>query len=182
MNIWKSLLFDNETAWTKKNHSDMLDVTMGMQLRRSGSLWAYRSFPPEQPQQGKKQRRTLQRRSAGIYKKRKRTTIRTDKKGHHTRIQETRTEHFYKHIPKNLQLTRRHPKPHGRNLLPIPKVQHNNETLNIDSNSNHPPTIIKHLPAAIGRRIFTFPQAKNYSTKRNRTTKVHLNKADTTEN
>ena len=29
----------------------------------------------------------------------------------------------------------------------------NNETLYIDSNSNHPPTIIKHLPAAIGRRI-----------------------------
>ena len=25
----KSLLFDNETAWTKKNHSDMFDVTMG---------------------------------------------------------------------------------------------------------------------------------------------------------
>ena len=29
----------------------------------------------------------------------------------------------------------------------------NNETLYIDTNSNHPPTIIKHLPAAIGRRI-----------------------------
>ena len=25
----KSLLFDNETAWTKKNHSSMLDITMG---------------------------------------------------------------------------------------------------------------------------------------------------------
>ena len=25
----KSLLFDNETAWTKKNHSSMFDVTMG---------------------------------------------------------------------------------------------------------------------------------------------------------
>ena len=29
----------------------------------------------------------------------------------------------------------------------------NNETLYIDTNSNHPPTIIKYLPAAIGRRI-----------------------------
>ena len=29
----------------------------------------------------------------------------------------------------------------------------NNETLYIDTNSNHPPTIIKHLPASIGRRI-----------------------------
>ena len=25
----KSVLFDNETAWTKKNHSSMFDVTMG---------------------------------------------------------------------------------------------------------------------------------------------------------
>ena len=29
MHCRKSLLFDNETAWTKKNHSDMFDVTMG---------------------------------------------------------------------------------------------------------------------------------------------------------
>ena len=29
----------------------------------------------------------------------------------------------------------------------------NNETLNIDTNSNHPPTVIKHVSAAIGRRI-----------------------------
>ena len=29
----------------------------------------------------------------------------------------------------------------------------NNETLYFDTNSNHPPTIIKHLPAAIGRRV-----------------------------
>ena len=50
------------------------------QLRRSGSLWAYRTFPPEQPQREirQKQRRTLQRRRAGTFKKRKRTTIRTD--------------------------------------------------------------------------------------------------------
>ena len=29
MQCRKSLLFDNETAWTKKNHSSMFDVTMG---------------------------------------------------------------------------------------------------------------------------------------------------------
>ena len=29
MHSWKSLLFDNETGWTKKNHSSMFDVTMG---------------------------------------------------------------------------------------------------------------------------------------------------------
>ena len=29
MHCRKSLLFDKDTAWTKKNHSDMFDVTMG---------------------------------------------------------------------------------------------------------------------------------------------------------
>ena len=29
MHCRKSLLVDNETAWTKKNHSNMFDVTMG---------------------------------------------------------------------------------------------------------------------------------------------------------
>ena len=29
IHCWKSLLFDNETVWTKKIHSSMLDVTMG---------------------------------------------------------------------------------------------------------------------------------------------------------
>ena len=45
------------------------------------------------------------------------------KKGHHTRIQETGTDHFYKYKPKNLELPRRYPKPLGRNLLSIQKAQ-----------------------------------------------------------
>ena len=36
----------------------------------------------------------------------------------------------------------------------------NNETLYIDRNSNHPLTIIKHLPAAIGRRISDISSSK----------------------
>ena len=36
----------------------------------------------------------------------------------------------------------------------------NNETLYIDTNSNHPPAIIKHLPAAIGRRISDISASK----------------------
>ena len=36
----------------------------------------------------------------------------------------------------------------------------NNETLYIGANSNHPPTIIKHLPAAIGRRISDISSSK----------------------
>ena len=54
----------------------------------------------------------------------------------------------------------------------------NNETLHIDTNSNYPPTIIKHLPSA--DESPTFPQAKNSLTKPNHTKKVHLNKMDTT--
>ena len=36
----------------------------------------------------------------------------------------------------------------------------NNETLYIDTNSNHPPTIIKHLPVAIGRQISDISSSK----------------------
>ena len=36
----------------------------------------------------------------------------------------------------------------------------NNETLYIDTNSNHPPTIIKNLPAAIGRQISDISSSK----------------------
>ena len=35
-----------------------------------------------------------------------------------------------------------------------------NETLYIDSNSNHPPTIIKHPPVALGRRISDISSSK----------------------
>ena len=56
----------------------------------------------------------------------------------------------------------------------------NNETLYIDTNSNHPHTIIKHLPAAIGRRISDI--LSNKETKPSHTTKAQLNKADTTKN
>ena len=38
----------------------------------------------------------------------------------------------------------------------------NNEILYIHSNSNHPPTIIKHLPAAIGRRISDISLSKEF--------------------
>ena len=41
-----------------------------------------------------------------------------------------------------------------------PYREPNNETLYIDTNSNHPPTIIKHLPAAIGRRISDISSSK----------------------
>ena len=39
MHSRKSLLFDNETAWTKKNHSNMFDVTMGSFDRAEVSMF-----------------------------------------------------------------------------------------------------------------------------------------------
>ena len=59
MHCRKSLLFDNETTWTKKHHSNMFE-TMGS----FDGAEAYRTFPPRQPERKirQKQRRTLQRR------------------------------------------------------------------------------------------------------------------------
>ena len=72
----KSLLFDNETAWTKKNQSDMFDVTMGSFDGAEDcefiGLFLLNNLKREI------QRRALQRRRAGTSKKRKRTKIRTD--------------------------------------------------------------------------------------------------------
>ena len=45
--------------------------------------------------------------------------------------------------------------------------------------SNHPPTTIKNLPASIGRRISDLPQNEEILVKQNRTTRKHLNTADT---
>ena len=49
MHCRKSLLSNNETAWTKKKKPQHHVWSNYGQLRRSGSLWAYRTFPPEQP-------------------------------------------------------------------------------------------------------------------------------------
>ena len=44
MHCRKSLLFDNETAWTKKNRSNMFDVTIGSFDGRSLSQYEFCSF------------------------------------------------------------------------------------------------------------------------------------------
>ena len=105
MHCRKSLLFDNETASTKKNHSDMFDVTMasfdGAEVCKLIGLFLLNDL-----------------------------------------------SNF---LDVSLSLT-------DGTYYPYRKP--NNETLYIDSNSNHPPTIIKHLPAAIGRRISDIPSTK----------------------
>jgi len=129
MHCRKSLLFDNETAWTKKNHSDMFE--------RSGSVWAYRSFSPEQPQREmrQKQRRTLQRRRAGTSKK---LTVKEHNQNglERTSHEDSRNLKICNFLDVTLNLT-------DGTYHPYRKP--NNETLYIDSNSMQPPpTIIKH--------------------------------------
>ena len=146
MHCRKSLLFDNETAWTKKNHSEMFDVTMGSfdgaELCEFIGLFLLNNLSEKY---GKN--------NVGLYRDNRLVLLNAS--GPQSRIQETRTEHFYKHKPKNLQLPRRHPKPHGRNLLPMQKAQqrnslhrqqfqpsaHNNKT----STSSHRPTNLRHF-------------------------------------
>ena len=48
----------------------------------------------------------------------------------------------------------------------------NNTTQYIDARSHHPPSILKHLPIAINRRISGILYNKNHSTKPNNTTKT----------
>ena len=120
----KSLLCDKETAWTKKNHSDMFDVTMGSfdgaEACELIDLFLLNNLTREFKKQGLN------------------ISINTNLK-------------ICNFLDVTLNLTE-------GTYYPYRKP--NNETLYIDSNSNHPPTIIKHLPAAIGRRISDISSCK----------------------
>ena len=59
----------------------------------------------------------------------------------------------------------------------------NNETLYINTNSNHPPTIIKHLPSCNRpTNLGHFFKQRTFLTRPSHTTKTHSDKADTTKN
>ena len=149
----KSFLFGNETAWTKKNHSNMFDVTMdsfnGAEVCELIGLFLLDMQPQRQIRQ--KQRWTLRRRRAGTSKKHKPTTIRTGKKDI---TRELKKQGLKMSISANLKIC---------NFLDVtlnltdgthyPYKKPQNETVYIDTNSNHPPTIIKRLLVAIGRWI-----------------------------
>ena len=180
MHCRKSLLFDKETAWTKKNHSDMFDVTMGSfdgaEVCELIGLFLLNNLSEKY---GKN--------NVGLYRDDGLVLLRNANGPQSERTRKDITREFKKQglnisINTNLKIC---------NFFDVtlnlsdgtyyPYRKPNNETLYIDSNSNHPPTIIKHLPAAIFDGSPTFPQAKNSSAKRNHTPKVHSNKADTTK-
>jgi len=120
MHCRKSLLFDKETAWTKKNHSDMFDVTMGSfdgaEVCELIGLFLLNILSEKY---GKN--------NVGLYRDDGLVLLK-----------------ICNFLDVTLNLSDGTYYPYGKP---------NNETLYIDSNSNHPPTIIKHLLAAIGRRI-----------------------------
>ena len=159
MHCRKSLLFDKETAWTKKNHSDMFDVTMGSfdgaEVCELIGLFLLNNLSEKY---GKN--------NVGLYRDDGLVLLRNANGPQSERTRKDITREFKKQglnisINTNLKIC---------NFLDVtlnlsdgtyyPYRKPNNETLYIDSNSNHPPTIIKHLPAAIGRRISDISSSK----------------------
>ena len=152
MHCRKSLLFDKETAWTKKNHRDMFDVTMGsFDGAEVCELIGLFLFNILSEKYGKN--------NVGLYRDDGLVFLRNANGPQSERTRKDIIREFKKlglniSVNTNLNIC---------NFLDVtlnlsvgtyyPHRKPNNETLYIDSNSNHPPTIIKHLPAAIGRRI-----------------------------
>ena len=116
MHCYKSVLFDNETAWTKKNPSNMFDVTMGSFDRAEVcELIGLFLLDNLSHKYGKNNVETKKR--SGQKKRRKDITRDFKKQGLNISMSANL---------KNLQLPRRHSKPNGRNLLSIQKAQQRN--------------------------------------------------------
>ena len=158
MHCRKSLLFD-ETAWTKKNHSNMFDLTIasfdGTEVCELIGLFLLDNLSEKY---GKN--------NVGFYRDDGLVLLKNARGPQSERIRKDITRQFKRQglnisISANLKIC---------NFLDVtlnltdgsyyPYRKPNNETLYIDTNSNHPPTIIKHLPAAIGRRIFDMSSNK----------------------
>ena len=150
MHSWKSLLFDNETGWTKKNLSSMFDVTMGSfhgaEVCELIRLFLLINLSEKY---GKN--------NVGLYRDDGLVLLRNASGPQSEWTRKDITREFKKQglnisISTNLKIC---------NFLDVtlnltdgthyPYRKSNNETLYIDTNANHPPTIIKYLPAAIDR-------------------------------
>ena len=164
MHCRKSLLFDNETAWTKKNHSNMFDVTMGSfdgaEVCELIGLFLLNNLSEKY---GKD--------NVGLYRDDGLVLLRNASGPQSERTRKDITREFKKQglnisISTNLKIC---------NFLDVtlnltdgtyyPYRKPNNETLYIDRNSKHPPTIIKHLLAAIGQRISDISSSKEHFNK-----------------
>ena len=145
----KSLLFDNETTWSKKKHSSLFDVSFDVaEVCELIGLFLLNNLSEKY---GKN--------NVGLYRDDGLVLLRNASGPQSERTRKDITREFKKQelntsMSTNLKIC---------NFLDVtlnltdgthyPYRKPNNETLYIDTNSNHPPTRIKHLPAAIGRRI-----------------------------
>ena len=152
MHCRKFLLFDNETAWTKKNHSNMFDVTMGSfdgaEVCELIGLFLLDNLSEEYGKNNVGLYRddglVLLKNASGPQSERTRKDITREFKRQGLNISISANLKICNFLDVTLNLT-------DGSYYPYRKPY--NETLYIDTNSNHPPTIIKHLPAVIGRRI-----------------------------
>ena len=144
----KSLLFDNETAWTEEKPQQYV-------RRKLIGLFLLNNLSEKY---GKN--------SVGPYRDDGLVLLRNASRPQSERTRKDITREFKKQglnisISTNLKIC---------NFLDVtlnltdgthyPYRKPNNKTLYIDTNSNHPPTIIKHLPAAIGRQISDISSSK----------------------
>ena len=151
MHSRKSLLFSNGTTWTKKD-SNMFDVTMGSfdgaEICELVGLFILNKLSTKY---GKD--------NIGLYRDDGLAIFRNISGPQADRIRKDITKHFKQHglnitIQTNLKIV---------NYLDVtfnlttesyyPYRKPNNQPLYINTKSNHPPNIIKQLPAAINRRI-----------------------------
>ena len=139
-----SLLFDNETAWTKKNHSSLFDVIMdsfdGAEVCELIGLFLLDNLSEKYGEN-----------SVGLYSDDGLVFLRNASGSKSERTRKDITREFNRQglnipISANRKIC---------NFLDVtlnftdgsyyPYRKPNNEPLYIDTDSNHPPTIIKHL-------------------------------------
>ena len=146
----KSLLFDNETAWTKKNHSSMFDVTMGSfdgaEVCELIGLFLLNNLSEKYGKNNVGLYRDdglfIPRNASGPQSEWTRKDITREFKKQGLNISISTNLKICDFLDVTLNLT---------DGTHYPYRKSNNETVYIDTNANHPPTIIKHLPAAIDR-------------------------------
>ena len=145
----KSLLSDNETAWSKKNHSSLFDVSFdGAEVCELIELFLLNNLSEKYGKNNVGLYRddglVLLRNASGPQSERTRKDITREFKRQGLNISISTNLKICNFLDVTLNLT---------DGTHYPYRKPNNETLYIDTNSNHPPTRIKHLQAAIGRRI-----------------------------
>ena len=146
----KSLLFDNETAWTKKNHSSMFDATIGSfdgaEVCELIRLFLLNNLSEKYGKNNVGLYRddglVIPRNASGPQSEWTRKDITREFKKQGLNISISTNLKICDFLDVTLNLT---------DGTHYPYRKSNNETLYIDTNANHPPTIIKYLPAAIDR-------------------------------